>query len=77
MLLKKAMCAIDMLALIRSDMARKSIQANMALMGILEILRSEEFKEPESNNSKENTDDSLEQHQMTDTPQTRLLESPT
>ncbi|GJS28047.1 putative ribonuclease H-like domain-containing protein [Tanacetum coccineum] len=55
---EKAMCAIDGAGFDWSDMAEEKIQANMALMV---------FLDSESDNSMENTDDFLEQHQMTDT----------
>ncbi|GJX04955.1 hypothetical protein Tco_0190871, partial [Tanacetum coccineum] len=62
MLLKKAMCAIDGAGFDWSDMEKDEIQANIALMAFTD---SEANKE--SDNSKENSDDSLEQHQITDT----------
>ncbi|GJV35677.1 putative ribonuclease H-like domain-containing protein [Tanacetum coccineum] len=55
---EKAMRVIDGVGFDWSDMAEEEIQANMALMV---------FLDSESDNSMENTDDFLEQHQMTDT----------
>ncbi|GJS60310.1 putative ribonuclease H-like domain-containing protein, partial [Tanacetum coccineum] len=75
---KKAMCAIDGAGFDWSDMAEEEIQANMALMAMSHILRVNEYGprdssvkptsgcDKESDNSKENTDDSLKQQQKTD-----------
>ncbi|GJZ37498.1 hypothetical protein Tco_0583689 [Tanacetum coccineum] len=76
---EKAMCAIDGGGFDWSDMAEDEVQANMALMAFSdtekaqvvkykesEVLFSEEIavlKQCQSNNSKENTDDSLTQQQ--------------
>ncbi|GJZ12266.1 ribonuclease H-like domain-containing protein [Tanacetum coccineum] len=80
---KKAMCAIDGAGFDWSDVAEEEIQPNMALMAFSDSeygprdssLKPTTGCDKESDNSKENTDDSLEQHQMTDT-ETSSFESP-